>query len=140
MTEIGVDQITPIISQHSERKILKIERMERIISSAVSQSFNAYAPRLSAPISFHDFIANNTFEQQFIAHCHKGYGGISHLKTMALPNKNIAVLIGPEGDFSQQEVDLAIQNNWQHTGLGTSRLRSETAALTACIALNLINE
>lgn len=140
MTEIGVDEITPVICNHSERKILKLDRMERIIVSAVKQSWKAYKPVINEPIKYTDFIKNNTFQQQFVAHCNGGCGSDEHLKNMALPNSEVAVLIGPEGDFSENEVALATENNWKKTGLGSSRLRTETAALAACFTLNLINE
>ena len=140
MTEMGVDEITPIICHHSERKVLKIERMERIIISAVKQSWKAYKPIINEPIKFSDFIQKNQFEQQFIAHCNGGCGSDEHLKTMAKTNSEVAVLIGPEGDFSEKEVAIATDNDWIKTGLGASRLRTETAALAACFTLNLINE
>lgn len=140
MTEMGVHEITPIICRHSERKVLKRDRMERIIVSAVKQSWKAYKPQINAPITFVDFIKNNQFQQQFIAHCNGGCGSDSHLKNRAKPHSEVAVLIGPEGDFSESEVDLASQNGWIKTGLGSSRLRTETAALAACFTLNLLHE
>lgn len=140
MTEMGVDEITPIICHHSERKVLKLERMERIIVSAVKQSWKAYKPVINEPVKFSKFIETNSFDQQFIAHCNGGCGSDVHLKSKATPNSNIAVLIGPEGDFSEREVALAEENKWMKIGLGSSRLRTETAALAACFTLNLINE
>lgn len=140
MTEMGVDEITPIICHHSERKILKLERMERIIVSAVKQSWKAYKPVINEPIRYSDFIKTAQFDQQFIAHCNGGCGSDAHLKSRANTNSNIGVLIGPEGDFSESEVALATENNWVKTGLGSARLRTETAALVACFTLNLINE
>lgn len=140
MTEMGVDEITPIICNHSERKVLKLERMERIIVSAVKQSWKAYKPVINEPVKFSDFITKNSFDQQFIAHCNGGCGSDEHLKTKANTATEIAVLIGPEGDFSEKEVALAEQKDWTKIGLGSSRLRTETAALAACFTLNLINE
>lgn len=140
MTEIGVDEITPIISQRSERKVLKLERMNRIIVSAVKQSWKAFKPILNEPVKYNDFINGNTFDQNFIAHCNNGCGNDTHLKKLALPNKSIGVLIGPEGDFTETEVALATQNNWIKIGLGSERLRTETAGLVSCLTLNLINE
>ncbi len=140
MTEMGVDEITPIICQHSERKVLKRDRMERIIVSAVKQSWKAYKPVINEPVKFTDFINNHRFPQQFIAHCNGGCGSDAHLKTMANPHTEVAIMIGPEGDFSEKEVALATDNHWIKTGLGSSRLRTETAALAACFTLNLINE
>jgi 16S rRNA (uracil1498-N3)-methyltransferase len=140
MTEMGVDEITPIICQRSERKVLKLDRMERIIISAVKQSWKAYKPIINEPIKYSDFIKSSNFDQLFIAHCNGGCGSDVHLKTMASSNKSIGVLIGPEGDFTEMEVALATENNWVKTGLGSARLRTETAALVACFTLNLINE
>lgn len=140
MTEIGIDEITPIITQRSERKVLKLERMNRIIISAVKQSWKANKPILNEPVKYSDFIKNNSFEQQFIAHCNGGCGQDTHLQKLASPNKSACVLIGPEGDFSESEVELATQNNWIKTGLGSARLRTETAGLMSCLTLNLINE
>jgi len=140
MTEIGVDEITPIICHHSERKVLKLERMNRIIISAVKQSWKAHKPILNEPVKYSDFIKNNSFEQQFIAHCNGGCGQDTHLQKLASPHKNICVLVGPEGDFSEAEVALATQNNWIKIGLGSARLRTETAGLVSCLTLNLINE
>ena len=140
MTEMGVDEITPIICNRSERKVLKLERMERIIISAVKQSWKAYMPVINEPIRYSEFVKNNQFDQQFIAHCNGGCGSDDHLKTMARTGSNIGVLIGPEGDFSETEVELATENGWVKTGLGSARLRTETAALVACFTLNLMNE
>jgi 16S rRNA (uracil1498-N3)-methyltransferase len=140
MTEMGVDEITPIICHRSERKVLKLDRMERIIVSAVKQSWKAYKPMINPPVKYSEFIKSAKFDQQFIAHCNGGCGSDLHLKSMADVNQNIGVLIGPEGDFSEAEVALATENNWQKTGLGSARLRTETAALAACFTLNLINE
>lgn len=140
MTEIGVNEITPIICDHSERKVIKQERMERIIQSAVKQSWKAHKPILNPSIKFKDFITQNKFDQQFIAHCNGGCGSDVHLKKLAQINKHTAVLIGPEGDFSEKEVELAHQNGWVKIGLGSERLRTETAALYACTTLNLIQE
>lgn len=140
MTEIGIDEITPIICQRSERKVLKLERMERIIISAVKQSWKAYKPQINEPVKYSDFIKSSKFDQQFIAHCNGGCGSDEHLKTQASINKNVGVLIGPEGDFTETEVALATSNGWVKTGLGSARLRTETAALVACLTLNLVNE
>lgn len=140
MTEIGVDEITPIICDRSERKVLKIERMERIIVSAVKQSWKAHQPIIHPPVKFSDFVANSTFDQKFIAHCNGGCGNDTHIKNQAVQNKNYGVLIGPEGDFTENEVALATEHGWIKTGLGSARLRTETAGLVACFALNLVHE
>ena len=140
MTEMGVDEITPIICHRSERKVLKLERMERILISAVKQSWKAYMPVINEPVKYAEFIKTAKFDQQFIAHCNGGCGSDMHLKSMSRINQNIGVLIGPEGDFTETEVELATKNGWIKTGLGSARLRTETAGLVACFTLNLINE
>lgn len=140
MTEIGVHEITPIICHHSERKVLKLERMERIITSAVKQSWKAYRPKLNPVIKYSEFIQNNSFEQQFIAHCNGGCGSDEHLINVAKSGKETAILIGPEGDFSEKEVELSVEKGWTKIGLGSSRLRTETAGIVACHTMNLVNE
>jgi 16S rRNA (uracil1498-N3)-methyltransferase len=135
-TEIGIDEITPIICERSERKEVKIDRLNKIITSAVKQSLKAYHPKLNEPISFKKFIGSVKTEK-FIAHC------IDQPKN-TLENKitkhgNYTVLIGPEGDFSPAEVSLTVLENYVPITLGISRLRTETAALQACFELNFLN-
>ena len=138
-TEIGIDEITPIICDHSERKTIKLNRYERVLQSAMKQSLHYNLPILNEATSFSEFITTETEGQKFIAHCEDGMERFS-LKNQAKPQENITILIGPEGDFSPEEIKLALKNNWKPVSLGESRLRTETAAVVACHTLALINQ
>lgn len=137
-TEIGIQEITPIICDHSERKVYKIERGEKIIQSAMKQSNQFYLPKINEPISFKEFISNTSSNNKFIAHCVETER--KQLKDCIRPNENYVILIGPEGDFSENEIELALENNFQPVLLGNTRLRTETAALVACHTVALMNE
>ena len=136
-TEIGIDEITPIICDRSERKEIKTERLNKVITSAIKQSIKAFHPKLNEPIRFSDFIAKTTDAQKFIAHCMDS--GKVTIKEQLIANGNYLVIIGPEGDFSFEELELAIANNFIPVSLGDSRLRTETAALEACFEINFLN-
>ena len=137
-TEIGIDSITPVICDHSERKVIKPERFERILQSAMKQSLNCYLPKLNDAISFKDFI-NLDFEGDlFIAHCEET--DRKSLKQQLNPKTDITILIGPEGDFSVKEITEALKNNFIPVTLGETRLRTETAAIVACHSVAFINE
>lgn len=138
-TEIGIDEITPIICDHSERKTIKLNRYERVLQSAMKQSLHYNLPILNEAISFSGFITTETEGQKFIAHCEDGMERFS-LKNQAKPQENITILIGPEGDFSPEEIKLALKNNWKPVSLGESRLRTETAAIVVCHTVALINQ
>ncbi len=138
-TEIGIEQITPIICEHSERKIIKPERLEKVIIAATKQSLKSYKPILNPIISFKDFIAKDYSNMhQFIAHCYNSPKEL--LKNSYSTNTNVIILIGPEGDFSEEEVKRAIENGFAPVSLGKARLRTETAAIMACTTINLINQ
>lgn len=135
-TEIGIDEITPIICERSERKEVKTERMNKIITSAVKQSLKAYHPKLNDSITIKNFIKGHHGEK-YIAHC---LDGEKHsLKDSVTPNGRYIVLIGPEGDFTSSEVTAALSENYVSITLGNSRLRTETAALQACFEVNFLN-
>lgn len=138
-TEIGVHEITPIICDHSERKVIKPERFERVIQSAMKQSLHAYLPKLNEAISFADFIQKYPDQQKYIAHCEEGIERKS-LAGQLQKNTRVIILIGPEGDFSAAEIHTALKNDWQPVSLGESRLRTETAAVVACHTLALVHE
>ncbi|PKD17185.1 16S rRNA methyltransferase [Salegentibacter salinarum] len=138
-TEIGIDEITPIICDHSERKTIKFNRYERVLQSAMKQSLHFSLPIINEVISFSEFITTETEGQKFIAHCEDGMERFS-LKNQAKPKENITILIGPEGDFSPEEIKSAIKNDWKPVSLGDSRLRTETAAIVACHTVALINQ
>lgn len=137
-TEIGIDEITPIICRFSERKMVKAERLEKIIVSAAKQSVKAYFPKLNPQCTFDELIKNHQATQKFIAHCYNSEK--RQLKTEIVPAKDMLVLIGPEGDFSKEEVDKAINNGFLPVSLGESRLRTETAGVVACHTVSLMNQ
>lgn len=137
-TEIGISEITPIICEHSERKIIKTDRFDKIIQSAMKQSLQYYLPKLNEPIAFKDFIKQPNNGLNLIAHCEET--DKKSLKEIAQPNENITILIGPEGDFSEKEIKLALENNYVPVTLGNTRLRTETAAVVACHSIAFINE
>lgn len=136
-TELGIDEITPLICERSERKEVKTERLNKIISSAVKQSIKAYHPVLNEPIGFKKFVELPFDGQKFIAHCMEG--DKSSIQEMIKPKSKYLVLIGPEGDFTSKELALAAANAIFPISLGKSRLRTETAALAACFEINFLN-
>lgn len=137
-TEIGIHEITPIICEHSERKVVKIDRFQKIIESAMKQSLHSYLPKLNEPIAFKDFLKLDFDGQRFIAHCEET--NKKTLKTAIQPNQDVLILIGPEGDFSVKEIALALDNTFIPVTLGTTRLRTETAAIVAGHTVVLTNE
>jgi len=137
-TEIGVNEITPIICDHSERKIVKTERMQKVILTAMKQSLQAYLPKLNAPTTFKEFMSSNCKEGLlFIAHCEEEEK--VELKRRVAPDKDVTILIGPEGDFSSSEIKAAYNSGFLPVSLGENRLRTETAAIFACTTVALIN-
>ena len=136
-TEMGIDEITPIVCQRSERKEIKTDRSAKIITSAIKQSLKAYHPILNLPITFNQFIQQQFSAQKFIAHCIND--SKSSLAAAIEKMGSYVILIGPEGDFTPAEIDLALQNDYKAITLGDSRLRTETAALAACFEINLLN-
>lgn len=137
-TEIGIDTITPLICEHSERQITKTERLNKIITAAVKQSLKAYHPVLEEAIKFNNFIKKHNTYSKYIAHCEKT--DKIALQSIYKKNENALILIGPEGDFSTSEIEAAIENNYKAISLGNSRLRTETAGIVACHSINFINE
>jgi len=138
ITEIGCQEITPIICDHSERKIIKMERFQKIIESAMKQSLHYYMPKLNDPIVFKDFIAKTFTGQKFIAHCEET--DKKSLKNSLQLNHDCVICIGPEGDFSIKEINAALAENFVPVSLGDTRLRTETAAIVACHTVVLSNE
>lgn len=137
-TEIGIHEITPIICDHSERKVYKIDRAEKIIQAAMKQSLHYYIPKINEPISFAQFVKSNIGGQKFIAHCEET--DKKSFTNEIKKEEKVTILIGPEGDFSTKEINLAIENGFIPVTLGNTRLRTETAALVACHTIALINE
>ncbi|MEG1546665.1 MAG: 16S rRNA (uracil(1498)-N(3))-methyltransferase, partial [Bacteroides sp.] len=137
-TEIGFDELTFLNCRFSERKVIKNERIEKILVSAIKQSLKATLPLLNEMTDFDKFIAKDFRGQKFIAHCYEGEKPM--LKEIIRKGEDALVLIGPEGDFSPEEVEKAIAHGFVPISLGKSRLRTETAALVACHILNLMNQ
>ncbi len=137
-TEIGIETITPIICDHSERKVIKKDRFEKILQSATKQSLSCYLPKLNDAITFKDFINQKFTGDLFIAHCEET--NRKSLKTELNSKTDITILIGPEGDFSTKEIETALQNNFIPVILGETRLRTETAAIVACHSVAFLNE
>jgi len=139
VTEIGVQEITPVICDHSERKVVKLDRYERVLQTAMKQSLHLSIPKLNSPINVSEFIKSPFEGEKYIAHCENEKEKKS-LKSQLKPGKRATILIGPEGDFSSKEIELALKNGWIPVSLGNSRLRTETAAIVACHTSALANE
>ena len=138
-TEIGIHEITPLICQRSERRRLRIDRLEKILLSAMKQSLKAYLPKLNDLTNFKDFMEGNFEEttQTFMAHC--DYEENSALHQNYQKGKDVIILIGPEGDFSTEEVAFAQAKGFEGILLGKDRLRTETAGMVACHTINFLN-
>lgn len=140
-TELGLDVIVPVIGERSERRVFKPERLERILLSASKQSLKGAVPSVADPVSVKDFILSCDASLKMICCCFEGVTprrSVSDvLRESGTPGTSIAILIGPEGDFSRQEAALALENAFVPVHLGPSRLRTETAALTAVEAVYL---
>ncbi|MBW8333486.1 MAG: 16S rRNA (uracil(1498)-N(3))-methyltransferase [Prolixibacteraceae bacterium] len=137
-TEIGVSRVAPLLCRYSERKEIKADRLEKVMVSAMKQSLKAYLPQLDPLTKFSDFISQPFDGQKFIAHCDEQHRDL--LKKMVVPQQNYLILIGPEGDFSSEEIELAIKAGFHPVSLGDSRLRTETAGVVACHTFNLLND
>ncbi len=139
-TEIGVDEITPLLTEHTERSKFRPDRIKKIILSAAKQCLRTRLPLLNKLVDYEDFMkpfATMLPSARFIPHCHTP--NLPHLKNNCPPGVDVTVLIGPEGDFSEAEVRLAVANGFQEVGLGANRLRTETAAIVACHTVHLVN-
>ena len=137
-TEIGIDRVTPLLCRYSERKEIKTDRLEKVMVSAMKQSLKAFLPHLDPLTRFNDFVSQSYNGQKFIAHCEEQQRDL--LISKILPDEKYLILIGPEGDFSSEEIELAIQSGFHPVSLGESRLRTETAGLVACHTFNLMNQ
>ncbi len=138
-TEIGINEITPIICANSERKIVKHERLLKTVIAAMKQSGRAFLPKINEAIRLKDFLNQCNAEQKLIAHCYEE--NQQHLKELYTLGKDVVLLIGPEGDFSLEEVEIAIKkHNFIPISLGKNRLRTETAGVYACTTIKLLNE
>ncbi|AWK06782.1 16S rRNA (uracil(1498)-N(3))-methyltransferase [Flavobacterium crocinum] len=137
-TEIGIQEITPIFCDRSERKVINRDRFEKIILSAMKQCNETFLPKLNEAISFKEFIKQKNEGLQLIAHCEET--DKKSLKEVLKPNEDVTILIGPEGDFSEKEIAFALENNYKPVTLGNTRLRTETAAVVACHSVVFFNE
>lgn len=136
-TEIGVNEITFLKCENSERTSIKTERIEKLAISAMKQSLKTTLPKIHSICQLREFITAPNSSKKFMAYVDQT--NPAELVKVAKPKENYVVLIGPEGDFSPTELDLAIRHGYQKVALGTSRLRTETAGIVACHTLNLIN-
>ena len=138
-TELGCSQIIPLISRHSERRNVNLTRIKKIMVSALKQSGHKYLPKVHEPILFDDLVTKwSEYEQKFIAHCH--ISPLPFLGNMLIKHKKVAVLIGPEGDFSKEEVKRSLEVGFEAVSLGPQRLRTETAGIYVCSIFAMINQ
>lgn len=137
-TEIGIDSITPVFCDNSERKVIKADRFQKVLQSAMKQSLSCYLPKLYAAISFKEFLNQKFDSQLFIAHCEDT--NKIPLKNILKIKEDVTIIIGPEGDFSPKEIELAIKNKFVPVTLGNTRLRTETAAVVACHSVLYTNQ
>lgn len=138
-TEIGIDIITPLITDNSERKVIRVDRLEKIIIAAMKQSVKAYLPKLNPLTYFNEFVDGNyQGNQLLIAHCTEINRVL--LQKVCIPGNDAIILIGPEGDFSPEEIQKANKNGYTSISLGNSRLRTETAGVVACHTVYILNQ
>ncbi len=136
VTEIGLSSLTPIRASRSERKEINTERLKKIVQSAMKQSLRTHLPRVHETIVLSDFLKLDFEGNKLIAHC--GKSPKYQMKQAISPDKNTLILIGPEGDFSDEEIKMALDNGFKPVTLGNQRLRTETAALMACVLTNSV--
>lgn len=136
--EVGIERISFFFGHHSERRVLKLDRLEKIAIAAMKQSLQSYLPQMDEAVGFGELLRTVSDEQRFIAHLPDNEPPIN-LAKLAEPGGQYTVLIGPEGDFSPSEISQAVAAGFRMVTLGPNRLRTETAALTACQLLNFIN-
>jgi 16S rRNA (uracil1498-N3)-methyltransferase len=144
-TEIGIDEITPIICSNSERRVIKRERFEKILLAAMKQSLKFTLPKLNAPIKLNEFINQDFDGRVCIAHCESLEKNSEQeekklLKSIIEPSEKTTILIGPEGDFSSEEIKKCMEKNMIPISLGESRLRTETAGLVVVNTISFINQ
>ena len=135
--EVGIHKIIPITTSRSERNTIKPERIHRIAVSAMKQSNHLYLPEITELTKWNDFLKQEKNTYNYIAHCNTPH--IPHLKTMLNLHQDVTICIGPEGDFTVEEVKLALDNSFLEVGLGNSRLRTETAGVYAAICFHVVS-
>lgn len=141
-TEVGVEQIIPLETEHSERRVFKPQRGEKVITAAMKQSLKAFRPALGELTPFRRAVAEPFEGRKLIAHCDtpRTPQGKRYLGSLLRPGEAALVMIGPEGDFSPAEIDLAVANGFEEISLGRQRLRTETAAVAATVIAAAVNE
>jgi 16S rRNA (uracil1498-N3)-methyltransferase len=137
--EIGIDEITPLICRNTAKPGIKKERTENLIIAAMKQSLKANKPVLNEPCYFNDFIRKNILGILLIAHCNESFQR-SKISDVCSKKENTTILIGPEGDFSEEEIRKAVEMNYIQVHMGKSRLRTETAGIAACHSIYFINQ
>jgi len=135
-TEIGISHITPLICDHSERRDVKTDRQMRVVLAAMKQSLKAYHPVIHEPVTFKNFMKSEHAGAKAIAHCQEG--NKLWINDIMIPDQPVTILIGPEGDFSDSEITLALANQFVPLTLGVSRLRTETAGVVACQSVSWV--
>lgn len=135
--EMGVSRIVPITCKNTEKQKLRIDRVQKKIISAALQSLHFNFATIEDPLSFLDFIKSDLCTERFVAHCYSGQK--EHLSTAMTKGKEVSILIGPEGDFSKEEVEEAIRKGYKAISLGVSRLRTETAGIYATSVFSILN-
>jgi 16S rRNA (uracil1498-N3)-methyltransferase len=135
--EIGVDELSFVVCRNSERKTIREDRLEKIVESAVKQSLQAYVPAVNGMISLKEFVSGAQADVKLVAHC--GSAERRTLKQLSFENKQVIAIVGPEGDFTTDEVELAAQHGFVPVTLGQNRLRTETAGLYLVQALSLFS-
>ena len=139
-TEIGIQHITPLLCERTERIKIKTERLEKLLIAALKQSHQTYLPTLHQAETFLSFVGNKeAANNRYIAYCNDT-DSIQHLSKLYPAGSDLIILIGPEGDFTEKEINFAIENRYKPISLGNNRLRTETAALYACTCINLLNQ
>ncbi len=138
LTEIGVNTIIPLLCQRSERKEIKVDRLEKIAVSAMKQSLKSILPKIHPITPIKEVITKFSNAQRFIAYCDPTIPRME-LACNYQPNSNAIIMIGPEGDFSPIEIETALSSGWKPITLGENRLRTETAAITACDTFHIID-
>ncbi|MDR2682352.1 MAG: 16S rRNA (uracil(1498)-N(3))-methyltransferase [Dysgonamonadaceae bacterium] len=137
-TEMGIGALTFLNTRYSERKTLNFDRIRKILVAAMKQSEKAFLPELIEITGFESYVKQAFEGQKFIPHCHPGEKPF--LSSVYRKGENARILIGPEGDFSEEEVALALSQGYQAVSLGDTRLRTETAALTVCQTVHILNQ
>lgn len=138
-TEVGIAEVYPIECFHSERRQIKHEREEKVITAAVKQSLKAYHPTLHELTPVKQLMATDFDGDKYIAHCNSSFGEREYLGNLVKKERDTLILIGPEGDFSEEEINFALQNGFKPISLGKQRLRTETAAVVSTVIVSTIN-